>query len=440
MRWASCFLAILATLLGFPAIAGSTELEDAREVLKKANIATDDQSLLNYFRKRTLSEADQRKLAQLIPQLGDNDFSKRERASSALLEAGQAALPFLNEALKEPDPEINRRARQLIEFMSQGGFAEQTCAVATVIQIQKPAGACLTLLAYLPFVQDEAIKEALLAAVASVGVKDGKLEAPLVDGLAAKEVTKRALCALIVGRFGKEEQQGRVEKLLTDEAAEVRFAAVQGLIAAKQKRATPALLPLLTEAPLPIAQQADDLLRRIAGEKAPSLVFEEKQRGKCREAWEAWWKANEAKLDLANADVELDFLDVGTVVKRAVTQFYALTLENKPIPFKNVAAVPYDFFGQTVTMLDDLEKRYTAPRAQNTHYTVEIKKVFTLAAYTRSPAANKDALTKLGSRQGRVVEVDLKEPNATHKIMVFVSVSGGQARVIGVRRFDEVRK
>src|SRR5207248_7151437 len=105
------------------------------------------------------------------------------------------------------------RARHLTDFLTQGAFAEQTCAVCMVVQYQKPAGACPVLLAYWPMAHDDAIKEAVLSALATVAIKDGKVETLLVDGLGAKEATKRALCALIVGRFGKEDQRSQVEKL-----------------------------------------------------------------------------------------------------------------------------------------------------------------------------------------------------------------------------------
>lgn len=421
-------------------LGDSTEVEEAEKLLKNAKIPTDDQSLLEFFRKQTLREEDLKRLTDTIPQLGDRDFATRERTSAALRLAGQAVLPFLKEALKDPDPEINRRAQELIVFLTEGQFTERACAVANLVQARKLNGACPILLDFLMQVQNDSLKEAIMAALAAAGVREDKLDATLVSGLASEEAAKRAACALLVGRFGKDGHRTLVEKLLIDEKLEIRLAAVQGLIAGKHKSATPALFALLTDAPVPIAQQADDLLRRIAGENAPSLVWDEKQRGMDRVAYEAWWKTNEAKLDLTNADVELDFLDVGTAVKRAVKQFYDLTLDKKSIPFKDVASVPYDFFGETVTSLNDLESKYGGPGLRNgPRYTAEIKKIFTLAAYSRTPAANKDALTKVGFRRARVVEVDLKDPNTIHKIMVFVSVAGDRPKVIGVRRFDEVK-
>jgi len=51
---------------------------------------------------------------QLVQQLGDNDYRKRDEASRALQIAGARALPALRIALNHTDAEIRRRANELI--------------------------------------------------------------------------------------------------------------------------------------------------------------------------------------------------------------------------------------------------------------------------------------------------------------------------------------
>lgn len=58
--------------------------------------------------------ADGEKIARLIDRLGSQPFAEREQASHALDELGQAALPALHKALSHEDPEIRRRAQELI--------------------------------------------------------------------------------------------------------------------------------------------------------------------------------------------------------------------------------------------------------------------------------------------------------------------------------------
>jgi hypothetical protein len=51
---------------------------------------------------------------QLVQQLGDNDYRKRDEASRALQVAGARALPALRDAIHNPDAEIRRRVNDLI--------------------------------------------------------------------------------------------------------------------------------------------------------------------------------------------------------------------------------------------------------------------------------------------------------------------------------------
>jgi hypothetical protein len=54
-------------------------------------------------------------IAAWIKELGDESFAVREQAGKALVEAGRSALEALTEALKDPDPEIRRRAAEVAE-------------------------------------------------------------------------------------------------------------------------------------------------------------------------------------------------------------------------------------------------------------------------------------------------------------------------------------
>src|SRR5665213_496388 len=66
------------------------------------------------------AESPQPKLApdfnveQLVQQLGDNDYRKRDEAARALQVAGARALPALRLAIHDPDAEIRRRVNDLI--------------------------------------------------------------------------------------------------------------------------------------------------------------------------------------------------------------------------------------------------------------------------------------------------------------------------------------
>src|SRR5262245_27272851 len=105
-------LAGLATLFPPSAVtAGPSDAANSDEQLPKAaGVGADGPALLDFFRRSTLTGADQDRIQTLIRQLGDEDYAQREKASAELLTLGSAALPKLREAAKDRDPEIAYRA------------------------------------------------------------------------------------------------------------------------------------------------------------------------------------------------------------------------------------------------------------------------------------------------------------------------------------------
>ncbi|HSI35265.1 MAG: PDZ domain-containing protein [Phycisphaerae bacterium] len=61
-----------------------------------------------------LPPAEVTKVRQLVVQLGDPDFARREEATRALRNYGKGALPYLKAALTDPDIEVVSRAQALI--------------------------------------------------------------------------------------------------------------------------------------------------------------------------------------------------------------------------------------------------------------------------------------------------------------------------------------
>jgi hypothetical protein len=61
--------------------------------------------------------AESEEIKRLIDQLGSEQFKEREQATQTLSKLGKSALRSLKEAAKSRDPEVRRRARQLVERM-----------------------------------------------------------------------------------------------------------------------------------------------------------------------------------------------------------------------------------------------------------------------------------------------------------------------------------
>src|SRR5271168_4774080 len=109
-------VAALALLVPFSGSGPAEEpaLSADETLLKDAGVPTDDAGLLDFFRKRTLSPAEQARIVQTVGKLGDQSFAVREKASADLAELGRLARPYLKPALLDRDPEVVRRAERCL--------------------------------------------------------------------------------------------------------------------------------------------------------------------------------------------------------------------------------------------------------------------------------------------------------------------------------------
>jgi hypothetical protein len=57
----------------------------------------------------------EKEMKRWIAQFGSARFKDREQATQELSQLGKSALPSLKEATHSPDPEVRRRAQQLVE-------------------------------------------------------------------------------------------------------------------------------------------------------------------------------------------------------------------------------------------------------------------------------------------------------------------------------------
>src|SRR5262245_59303606 len=104
---------VVAALAAGAADPGSSLAGDER-ALKEAGVAIDADSLLDFFRQRTLSETTQQRLITLIKQLGADDFETRERATKELIGLGAHARAALEQAVNDPDAEVSARAKRCL--------------------------------------------------------------------------------------------------------------------------------------------------------------------------------------------------------------------------------------------------------------------------------------------------------------------------------------
>jgi HEAT repeat protein len=295
------FLAAVLSSTANPAdIAEDADAAYAERILREAGAATDDRGVLAYIRAHTLTEEELDRLARAVRFLGDEEFRVREDASRQLIAAGRSALPFLSPAIHDPDPEIARRAKRCIEAIRRTPSSPLMAAAAQLVKSRRPSGASAVLLAYLPCIDEPATIETWFDTLDVVGWQGDRPDAALLAALTDKRSIRRAAVAHVLGRSASDEVRRLVRPLLADPDARVRYEAAASLVRYGEKSAIRTLVALLTDAPLPVAAQAEDLLSCIAEGEGPATALSKSQaaRVRLRMAWENWWRDHAGEVDL----------------------------------------------------------------------------------------------------------------------------------------------
>jgi tetratricopeptide (TPR) repeat protein len=73
-------------------------------------------------------------IARWIGDLGSDDFDARQKATEALWKAGAAAEPALEEAARSTDPEVARRAREILNKFRTGIYPDTPAAVVALVR------------------------------------------------------------------------------------------------------------------------------------------------------------------------------------------------------------------------------------------------------------------------------------------------------------------
>ena len=146
-----------------------------------------------------------------------------------------------------------------------------------------------------------------LEAEVGLGLYDLAARSPTVPlefiaALGDPSACRRAIASCIVARRGAPGERAKVRALLQDPVSIVRLRAGQGLLAAGDFAAVPALIALLDILPCYEAGQAEELLRWLsigAGPDREAQFFEPAGALTYRLVWEQWWKGKRDTIDFA---------------------------------------------------------------------------------------------------------------------------------------------
>lgn len=276
------------------------------ETIRSADIAFEGKALLDFYKKHTVTDADRSRLGTLIKQLGDDDFDKREEASTEIEKFGVAAIGLLRQAERSSDIEVIRRCERCLKIIEKVPTRTLASAAARLLAELKTEGTSEVLLNYLPLAEDEAVGDDVRLALSAVAMKDGKPDPVLQQALDSTEAIKRGAAAEAFARGGdkamRDTMRNRIEK---EKEGEIRLRIAMALVtAAKDKAVVETMIKAMADAPFEIGWRAEEILVRMAGEKGPTASFsgDRVTKDKAATEWLAWWKANEKDVDLTKLD------------------------------------------------------------------------------------------------------------------------------------------
>jgi hypothetical protein len=449
----------LLLLAGPPAARAQADPQAGADekTLRDAGVPVDGPGLLKFLRKQIPTPQAEKRVKELLRALGDKRFRVREQAAADLIAVGAPALGGLREAARTGDLETQRRAEQCIRAIEKQTSPQTAAAAVRLLRQRRPAGACAVLVDYLPHANDEVAEEALeavyalgngvtrlegaLDALFGLGAREGKVDPALAAALKDAAPARRGAAALVLGLHGTAAQRQAVRELLRDKDLTVRFRAAQGLLCSHDQGAIPVLIALLDQAPLPLAQQAEGLLNRAAGEQAPKLALEAdaKVRAKCRQAWEGWWDKHQVNLDLARADLRSPFGDQASVALRSMHRFIRILDRQDPDVARKVFEVPFVIDPIMVFKTrQELEAMFAKGAGQQPKATYKVGKNLRLSEYAKLPknfpgAPMMDVLKELPRHaEIRAILVDINQGGMQIKAAILIRVRGARATMVGI--------
>ncbi len=422
------------------------------KLLEDAKQPHTDADLIDFFRKRLVTDADREKIEGHIKKLSKS-FKEREQATADIIAAGPPALPLLRKVMSSNvDLETKRRADRCVKAIEEKSPSSLVVAAARVLKHRRTQSAAAVLMEYLPVAPDDVVEEEVDAALFSLAligarldvlpplVKAGKMDALFVKALSDKESSRRAIAALVVGRYGSAEQRKAVAALLTDKEPAVRFRAAQGLVCARDPRGLPVLLELLENGPMPLALQSEDLLSLLAEEKGPNAPLSDaaEVRKKCRTAWQEWYDKNKDKLTLTAAELDTPFGSIAARASAGAVAFIKAIVKFDKAMITKTTDVPFTFAGQitfqTREEFDNFIKMIGDQRPPEQDFKFHVQKVIPAAEYVKSaPEVERGFLEAARLAQIHIVYVEINEGGGPQGVALpfFVRISGGRARCLG---------
>ncbi len=327
-----------------------TKIAADEKILRDAGIGTDGKSLLQFFRDRTMTPEREAELRRLVNQLNSRRYVTRVRATEKLAKGNTLTLRFLQQTLEKEELEVQNRIKRCIEKIQSKPHIQQTQAAARLLAIQRPPKSDTILLDYLPYAQWDETSTELLDALKAVSISNQQASTISENILTATKNSHplRRFAAVYVLKHASSKYKTYLYRLQNDSDINVKYHAAEALLYHSDKKGVPTLIQLLSDGPLSIARQAEEILIVLNGDELPLHYIKEDQetRRLVQQHWTNWWKSEENDIQLAKTKLKayLSFQQLGWVV----------TCEISRIGDYAGQVVAYDLQGKVRWTIDNL--------------------------------------------------------------------------------------
>jgi outer membrane protein assembly factor BamB len=300
-----------------PTTTTTSTLVSDEEALKQAGLtASEAGPLLDYLKARTLTDADQNKIGDIIKKFGADDFEVRVKAAEEVERFGPAAIGPLKTAERDSDPEVAYRARQALKRMEKVPHSQVSAAAIRAVVRLKPKDGAAVLIAFLPMADTEEVAEEIRTGLTALAVgDDGKPEPALMSALEDKSVVRRSAACVALIEGGNHAERVRIpeafEKVKTavrkETDTDAQFRGLWALLmTSRDKEFVPDLINMVPKLPRGRIWQLEEFLLQLAGDSKPDVRFgkSDEQLTKARDAWAAWWTKTGSAKDLVKFEFE----------------------------------------------------------------------------------------------------------------------------------------
>jgi hypothetical protein len=260
------------------------------------NLAPTTESLSGYLTSLVPTPERRAQLEQLVAQLGDDDYARREQATLLLTRQVAGVGEVLSKAIAGEDYEIRWRAKRVLDQTDREGRA-LLGAVLDVVHQRKLPGLSQPILAALPLCADDGLRSSLRRALIATAVPaDAML---LREHLSAADPQARIAAIATLAHISGSAADGDALRLLADSDELVQAAAARALADHGRREGLAPLVRLLDSSAPPVRIEAARTLRAATGRHFGYTVYDSPEKRAAAVAqWKMWLEGEGAAVPL----------------------------------------------------------------------------------------------------------------------------------------------